>query len=249
MNTTVKPILLGLWAILALNPVLAQKKEVKVASFDNIIISPHIEATFIEGNREMVSIEDADVPLEKLNIEVDGNTLKIYLDGAKTYTKSKKIKYDGYKQRQQLYSGTQVSLTITYKSLKNLSVRGEESFRLESPIDQRSFELSLYGKSDMRIRSVVVENLKVVIYGESYLKIDAGKSQYQKYKAYGESEVNTLGMSNRTAKITAYGESEFRLSVSDRLKVTSYGEAEINYQGDPSIDKGIVLGENSIRKI
>ncbi len=244
-----KSILFGASAILALNFLSAQKKEVKVASFDNVIISPHIEAIFTEGDREMVIIEDADVPLEKLNIKVDGNTLKIYLDGAKTYTKSKKVKYDDNDEKQQLYSGTQVSLTITYKHLKSLSVRGEENFRLESPIDQNSLELSLYGESDMRIKSAVVEDLKVVIYGQSYLRIDAGESYYQKYKAYGESEVNTLGMSNKTAKITAFGESEFRLSVSDRLKVTSYGEAEINYKGDPSIDKGIVLGENSIRKI
>ncbi|MEN8789888.1 MAG: DUF2807 domain-containing protein [Flavobacteriaceae bacterium] len=249
MNTILKSVLLGAAAILFINNVSAQKKEIKVASFDNVIISPHIEATFIEGNREMVSIDNADVPLDKLNIKVDGNTLKIYLDGAKTYTKSKKVKYDDHKERHDLYSGTQVSLTITYKHLKNLSVRGEEKFRLESPLDQSSLVLSLYGESDVRIKSAVVEDLKVVIYGESYLKIDAGESSYQKYKAYGESEVNTLGMNNKTAKITAYGESQFSLSVSDRLKVTSYGEAEINYKGDPTVDKGVVLGENSIRKI
>ncbi len=249
MNTILKSVLFSATTIFFLTSVSAQQKEVKVASFDNVIISPHIEATFIEGDREIVSIDDADVDLEKLNIKVDGNTLKIYLDGAKTYTKSKKVKYDDSKERHDLYSGTQVSLTITYKHLKNLSVRGEEDFRLESPIDQSSLALSLYGESDVRIKSAVVEDLKVVIYGESYLKIDAGKSYYQKYKAYGESEVNTLGMNNKTAKITAFGESEFRVSVSDRLKVTSYGEAEINYKGDPSIDKGVVLGENSIRKI
>ncbi|MGB5236986.1 MAG: head GIN domain-containing protein [Flavobacteriaceae bacterium] len=249
MNTIFKVILLGVATILVMSTATAQKKEVKVTSFDNVIISPHIEATFIEGSREMVSIDDANLPLEKLNIKVEGNTLKIYLDGAKTYTKSKKVKNDDYNGRQDLYSGTQVSLTITYKHLKDLSVRGEENIRLDSPIEQNSLQLSVYGESDVRIKSVVVENLKVSIYGESFLKIDAGESSYQKYKAYGVSEVNTLGMKNKTAKITAYGESEFRLSVSERLKVNCYGEAEINYKGDPSIDKGVVLGENSIRKI
>ena len=71
----------------------------------------------------------------------------------------------------------------------------------------------------------------------------------QVYRAYGESEVNTLGMRNQRTKITAYGESNFRVNVSDRLKVTSYGEAEINYEGDPDVDRGIIIGEASIRKI
>jgi len=249
MKNTFYSILFLMTFVLGIGSLTAQKEEVKVASFDNVVISPHIEAVFVEGDREMVTIENIDVPKEKLNIKVDGNTLKIYLDGAKSYTKSKKVKYDDYKGRQQLYQGTQVSVRISYKHLKKLSVRGEEEIRLESPLDQSSLDLALYGESDLLIKSAMLENLNVVIYGESVLKIEKGESVYQKYKAYGESEVNTLGMNNKSAKITAYGESEFNLSVSERLKVTTYGESEINYRGNPSIDKGVVLGENSIRKI
>ena len=228
---------------------LAQKQEIKVASFDNVVISPHIEATFVEGDRELVTIVDSDVPLDKLNVIVDGKTLKIYLDGAKDYTKSKKVKHDGYKERYQLYDGTQVTATISYKHLKKLSVRGEEDIRIESTLQQSDFELTVYGESDVIVNSVEIDNMKVVMYGESYLRIKAGEIGYQKYKCFGQSEVDALGVSNRTAKITSYGESEIRISVSDRLKVTSYGESEVNYRGNPSIDKGVVLGENSIHKI
>ena len=227
----------------------AQEKEIKVDSFDDVIISPHIEATLVAGDREMVIIEDADVPLEKLNVKVEGDKLRIYLDGAKTYTKSKKVKNDDYKGTYQLYDGTKITATIVYKHLKSLEVRGDEEIRLESPLDQKSLELTLYGESDVLIKSVNLDNLKAVMYGESYLKLVEGEVNYQKYKAYGESEVNALGISNKSAKITAYGESEFMLNVTDRIKVTSYGESEINYRGNPSIDKGVVLGENSIRKM
>lgn len=227
----------------------AQEKEIRVDSFDDVIISPHIEATLVAGDREMVIIEDADVPLEKLNVNVEGNKLRIYLDGAKTYTKSKKVKNDDYKGTYQLYDGTKITATIVYKHLKSLEVRGDEEIRLESPLDQKSLELTLYGESDVLIKSVNLDNLKAVMYGESYLKLVEGEINYQKYKAFGESEVNALGISNKSAKITAYGESEFMLNVSDRIKVTSYGESEINYRGNPSIDKGVVLGENSIRKM
>ena len=228
---------------------LAQKQEIKVASFDNVVISPHIEATFVEGDRELVTIVDSDVPLDKLNVIVEGKTLKIYLDGAKDYTKSKKVKHDGYKERHQLYDGTQVTATISYKHLKKLSVRGEEDIRIESTLQQSDFELTVYGESDVIVNSVEIDNMKVVMYGESYLRIKEGEIGYQKYKCFGQSEVDALGVSNRTAKITSYGESEIRISVSDRLKVTSYGESEVNYRGNPSIDKGVVLGENSIHKI
>ena len=249
MKNTITKLLPIICCLFAASFLQAQEKEIRVDSFDDVIISPHIEATFIEGDREMVIIEDSNVPLEKLNVKVEGNTLKIYLDGAKTYTKSKKVKHDDYKGRYDLYEGTMITATITYKHLKKLEVRGEERIRLESPLDQSSLDLTLYGESDVLVKSVKLDNLKVVMYGESYLKLAEGEVDYQKLKAYGESEVNALGISNRSAKITAYGESEFMLNVSERMKVTSYGESEINYKGNPSIDKGIVLGENSISKM
>ena len=249
MKKFIHSILVSSHLLLGIIILSAQENEYKVDSFDHIIISPHIEATLVAGDREMVVIEDADVPLDKLNVKVEGNTLKIYLDGAKTYTKSKKVEYDGYKGRHQLYDGTMITATISYKHLKSLQVRGDENIRLESPIDQKSLDLTLYGESEVHIGSVNLDNLKVVMYGESYLKLAEGEVNYQKYKAFGESEVNALGISNKSAKITAYGESEFMLNVSERIKVTSYGESEINYRGNPSIDKGVVLGENSIRRM
>ena len=249
MKTITQSLLLGLTLLIGATTLTAQEKEYKVDSFDDVIISPHIEAKFVEGSQESVVIEDSDVPLDKLNVVVEGNTLKIYLDGAKTYTKSKKVKHDDYKGRYQLYDGTMITATITYKHLKSLQVRGDEEIRLESPIDQKGLELTLYGESDLLVKSVNLESLKAVLYGESYLKFTEGEIAYQKYKAYGESEVNALGISNERAKITAYGESEFMLNVSDRIKVTSYGESEINYRGNPTIDKGVVLGENTIRRM
>ena len=249
MKKITQLLLLGLTLLIGATTLTAQEKEYKVDSFDDVIISPHIEATLVEGGQEMVVIEDADVPLDKLNVIVEGNTLKIYLDGAKTYTKSKKVKNDDYKGKYQLYDGTMITARITYKHLKSLQVRGDEEIRLESPIDQKSLELTLYGESDLLIKSVNLESLKAVLYGESYLKFTEGEIAYQKYKAYGESEVNAIGIINKRAKITAYGESEFMLNVSDRIKVTSYGESEINYRGNPTIDKGVVLGENTIRRM
>ncbi len=249
MKNRIKSLLIGGCLVIGMSSLQAQEKQIAVSSFDNVVISPHIEVTFVEGNREMVTIEDSDVPLEKINVKVDGKTLKLYLDGAKDYTKSKKVKTDEYKGRQQLYHGTKVTATVSYKHLNKLIVKGEEMIRLNSPLQQNDFDLTVYGESDVLVKSADLDNLKVVMYGESYLKFDEGEVDFQKYKTFGESEVNALNLSTRSAKVTAFGESELMLNVSERLKVTSYGESEINYKGSPSIDKGVVLGENSISKL
>ncbi|MGB7395674.1 MAG: DUF2807 domain-containing protein, partial [Pricia sp.] len=70
-----------------------------------------------------------------------------------------------------------------------------------------------------------------------------------KITAYGETKVNTLGVENEEAKIVAYGEGSYRLKVNDRIKITAYGEATVAYEGNPEVDKGIIIGEASIQKI
>lgn len=227
----------------------AQDKTVSVKSFEKIIVSPHIEVNLIAGDEESVKIENAKVSEDKINIEVEGKTLRIYLDGAKTVTKSEKVENGQGKWRKSIYNGTMMRATITYKKLKALSIRGEEIVKAMSPMDQDKLKLAIYGESKVYFNSLTTKELSVSIYGESYLEIESGSVDRQVYRAYGESEVNTTEMENRSTKITAYGESNFRVNVSDRLKVTCYGETTINYKGDAHVDKGIVIGEAEIRKM
>lgn len=225
------------------------QKVTSVDAFEKVIVSPHIEVVLVEGDEESVKIENAKVSEDKINIEVEGKTLRLYLDGAKTVTKSEKVDNGKWKGKKSIYNGTMATATITYKRLKNLSIRGEEIVKCESAIEQKDLKLAIYGESKVYFKSLTTEKLTVAIYGESYLEIAAGSVDHQVYRAYGESEVNTFDMENTSTKITAYGESNFRVNVSERLKVTCYGETTINYKGDANVDKGIVIGEAEIRKI
>lgn len=237
-------------SVFAIIPQVSSAQEIRqLAAFDKVIVSPHIEVVLVEGDEESVKIENAKVSEDKINIEVEGKTLRLYLDGAKTVTKSERVERANSNWKRSIYNGTMATATITYKRLKTLSVRGEEIVKCESPIAQKDLKLMIYGESKVYFNSLTTENLTVSIYGESYLEIQGGDVGRQVYRAYGESEVNTLDMENKSTKITAYGESNFRVNVSDRLKVTCYGETKINYKGEADVNKGIVIGEARIRKI
>jgi hypothetical protein len=227
----------------------AQTKTYEVKSFDEIIVSPHIEVTFEKADKESVVIDNIDVPLEKLNVEVKGKTLHVYLDDAKVYTKSKKAQYDDYKGKQAVYDGTVVTARIYYKDLDQVSLRGDETHRLKSPIEGDEFKMTLYGEPEVYISAIDLNEFRATLYGEAYLEVKEGRASAQKIVSYGESEVNTFGVNNKSAKITAYGEGRIRLSVSDDLKVTAYGEASVQYKGNPEVNKGIVIGEARIRSV
>ncbi|SNR56604.1 Putative auto-transporter adhesin, head GIN domain [Maribacter sedimenticola] len=230
----------GLWA---------QDSSFAVTSFNKIIVSPHIEVNLVEGDQEGVVINNAKVPMDKINVEVEGNVLRLYLDGAKVVTKSERVSSDHWRGSKPLYNGTMVTATITYRELRNLSVRGEEIVRSEGPLKANDFKMSLYGEAKVYLSDVDFDAFTVAIYGSSYLEISKGNINRQVYRAYGESEVNTLGMHADETKITAYGESNFRVNVAERLKVTCYGETNVSYIGDPEVDKGIIIGEAKVHKI
>jgi hypothetical protein len=227
----------------------AQGNTFTVSHFDKIVVSPHIQATFVEGNNEQVQIVSNTVSNDKVNVEVNGKTLRIYLDGAKEVTKNEKIREGGYKRSKSIYNGTVLIVTITYKDLKELWLRGEEKFICESPLKGNRFRLKIYGESQVYLNEVDLDELHTTIYGESFLEIKKGQVSTQKFTAYGETKINTLGVANKFTKIIAYGEGSYRVNVSDRLKVTAYGEATVAYEGNPEIDKGIVIGEATIQKI
>lgn len=245
----IKIIVLIGFIILSFNSLNAQTKIVSVDHFDKVTVSPHIQVTFIKGDKESVHIESNSVSENKLNIEVKGKTLNIYLDDAKMTTKSEKVKNDDYTMKQSIYNGTIVKATVYYKNINELSLRGEQNFICESPLEQDELELDIYGECNVLLKKVELRSLKTTIYGESILIIESGSTSSQKYVCYGESEIDTRNVSSEEAKVTAYGEALIQLNVAQELKVTSYGEATIKYIGSPNISKGIVIGETDIVKI
>jgi len=220
-----------------------------VKHFDKVIVSPHIHVTFVEGNEESVSVEKCTEPVEKLNIVVKNGTLRIYLDGAKDIEKNEITYENGYKQRRSLYKGTVVTATVTYKTLDELSIRGEETQVCQSLLKGDKFRLRIYGESQVYLNEVDLGQLQATMYGESLLEVKAGSVADQKYTVYGESKINTLGINGNTSKITAYGESDFRINVSDEIKITAFGEATLAYRGTPKINKWFHFGEMRVNKI
>jgi len=243
------PLLLLFFIVSGSYSALAQVKTYQVDSFDKIVVSPHIQVNFEEGNSEKVIIHDISEPIEKLNVEVSGKTLHIYLEGAKTITKNETEKNGNYKVKHPIYSGTVVRATIIYKNLSELSLRGEQDFECLSPLKGEKFKLYIYGESKVDIKKVDVGSFHTTIYGESEVRFRDGSINTLKIISYGESEVNALDAVAQTVKVTSYGESKIRVHVTDRLKVTSYGESRVRYKGSPEIDRGIIIGDASVKSL
>ena len=234
--------------ITALQLVVAQTKTT-LEDFTKVIISPHIETSFVQGDENSVAILENTVSDDKVNIEVNGGVLRVYLDDAKTTTKHKKIVKNGMKMKVPIYKDKVLTIKVTYKKIDNLSLRGEQRTICESLIGVEEFKLKIYGESQVTFNEVNFKQLNVDIYGESQLTINKGKIDNQWITAFGEGEVNLVEVDNKTSKLKAYGEAQFKVKSSERIKFTAYGEAELYYKGNPEISRGLSIGASTINQI
>ena len=236
----------AVFSLLTLENTIAQEVN-PVGHFEKVTVSPHIQATFTKGDKESVTIQSNTVSRDKVHIELNGKTLRVYLEGAKEVTKNEKMNENGTKES--IYKGTVLTVAISYQTLKELSVRGEETILLKSKLDQENFDLTIYGESKIYFDDIRLREMHTTIYGESYLELKSGEITEQKFTAYGESKVNALAVNNSITRATLYGETELNLNVSKQIKVTAFGEAKIGYKGNPEIRKGITIGKLQVYKI
>lgn len=222
---------------------------IAVDSFDKVIISPHIQVTLVEGDEESVTIESNTEGEDKLNVEVNGRTLRIYLDDAKETTKTQIDLKDGVEFKGPIYKGTIVTATITYKNLNDISVRGDETLVCKSLLKGDNFRLKIYGASQVFINEVDLKKFHTTIYGESTLEIKSGTIQQQKYTSYGVSKVDALAVANEETRIIAYGEADLQINASKRIRITAYGTASLKYKGEAEIVKGVNIGDTTIEKV
>ncbi len=220
-----------------------------VDHFDKIIVSPYIQVTLVQGSKESVTVNDIQVATDKLHIEVNDKTLRIYLEGAKDIPKNKKDKYNGYKESHPLYKNTSVTATITYTILSGLSIRGEEEQLCQSAINSDEFRLSIYGESIVTFNQLNLKKLHATLYGEGVLEIKAGIIKEQRYICYGEGKINSLATTGNSSRIIAYGEADFKINVADKINITAYGDAQLHYKGNPEVVKGLHFGQLTVDKM
>ena len=129
-----------------------QKTNYPVLPFNKIIISPHINVILTEGPEEKVEVSSRNVDESDIHVDIDGQTLRVYLEGARMTPRNDKRT----NAHREWYRDADVTAYITYKDLKKLSVRGDQRVECESALHGKRFTLKTYG--DNRVIFVISRN-------------------------------------------------------------------------------------------
>ena len=238
--------LASLTVTMAITLATAQEIKKDLRSFDRIITSPHINLVLKKGDKESIRLVYEGVDRGKINIDVTGKTLHLFLDNARILEKSEQI---GSYGRRGIYRNATVTAYVTYRSLEYLEMRGTQTLTCRSPLSARTFTLKLYGENEVHLASLHTKCLRTSLYGQNKLEIRGGKAAYQKYKVFGENKIDTKKLQSNFTTASIYGESEVMVNTQDELRINSFGVSEIQYSGDPEVNKRIMIGESHVSQI
>lgn len=213
--------------------------------FTRVIASPRVNLILTKGNIESVRLVYNNVNESKINIDVTGKTLRIYLDNARKYEKTLPEKNeDGV--RPMMYADAAVTAYVTYKELDLLEIRGNQELSCMDPIEADAFTLRAYGENEIRFSSVKTGFFKAKLYGENDLRIRKGRTLEQKFRLFGENNIDTKGVRSDYIITSIFGEGSLSVNSAEEVRIDAFGEPEIHVDGGAQVNKRLVIGKANI---
>lgn len=223
----------------------AQEIQKDLKHFTRIVASPRINLILNKGENESVRLIYNDVMKDKINIEVSGRTLRIFLDDARKVEKMKPQEHR-YGNRESLYEGASVTAYVTYRDLEMLEIRGNQELTCHDAIESEAFILRAYGENEITLSSLKTEYFKAKLYGENDLHIKKGKVIEQKYMLYGENKIDTRDLKSDYIVTSIFGEGTLKINSSEEVRVDAFGEPMIYVDGGAQVNRRLVIGRATI---
>jgi hypothetical protein len=149
--------------------------------------------------------------LDRLRVEVDGDTIGIDLDGR--------------------VRDATLRATIDLIGLRGLDVSGATRARVEGEVTD-DLTIGASGASEVEIGSVDLDELVLSLNGASAVSID-GAAQHVRADVGGASRVALFGVEGHEVEVDVSGASEAELTARDRLEARASGASSVRYRGDP----------------
>jgi hypothetical protein len=149
--------------------------------------------------------------LDRLRVEVDGDTISIDLDGR--------------------VRDATLRANIGLIRLRRIGVSRASQVRVEGPVtDDLTIDAS--GASEVEVGSVELDELFLDVSGASQVSIE-GTAGHLRADVSGASRIALFGVEADEAEVDVSGASEAELTVLERLEARASGASSVRYRGDP----------------
>jgi hypothetical protein len=237
--------------LLSSTTLFAQLRETrKLSGYDKIQIGGGFRVELVEAEEELIKIDSENLPLDKIITEVaNDGTLKVF---NKIWKKKLGEIWEESKYIDGEYPNThygKVFITIQYKKMVVLNNAGSGKVAVISPVNQPKFELKQSGSGEVRMASLITQNLAVALRGSGVLRILNGTCEQQSIKLSGSGEVDLTKLVAQTSEGSVRGSGKILLNVQKNLDARVSGSGSIKYLGNPATSFAKTAGSGNINRM
>ena len=212
----------------------SQTKKIRVGNFQSLEIGHDFDVQIIKGNVCSITASGRADDLEKLDVQVEGNTLKFDLDASWSWM--------GYNKNHK-----KIKLLITLPRIKSAEFSGASHVNLRGFDDEEQMNITVSGASHFAGDSIQADKLVLELSGASHAKI-SGRIAKLDVELSGASHLDADALLARDADIEASGASHAQVNIQKSLQVEASGASKIEYKGNPMNLSKDVSGASTVRR-
>jgi len=186
-------------------------------SFDAIDITGSAVVRITQGAVDQAVVEGGDDAQASVDLVVNRGTLRIAPPGAWKFWNSKRV-----------------SVAVTVRNLKRLSVSGAADVTAPGPLRVGSLVVEISGAGLARFDQLQAEELRFSVSGAGDGRM-AGTADRLRVRISGHSEFRGEDLRSRFADVSVSGVGDVKLWVTQELAVSISGLGTVDYWGAPTV--------------
>jgi hypothetical protein len=197
--------------------------------YDAIIVAGSFDVNLVAGKEGKIILKGEENLLSVIKVEVEDNTLKIYVD--KTFN---------------IQSTSKIEITVPFEKISAVSLSGSGNLKTKDQIKSETFAAKLAGSGNVNLN--VDSNdfeLSLSGSGDAILKGSADKFTS---KLAGSGNVNASDLKSKTVDANVSGSGNSIVNCEGSLTARVAGSGNIKYLGNPEKRDVKVSGSGNIKK-
>jgi len=200
-----------------------------VGNYDEIVVAGSFDVNLVSGTEGKLDIKIEDNLLAYLITEVDNGKLKIR-----------------WKKGVNINTHKGIFIEVPFKKIDGVSLKGSGDITSEDTIKSSEFNVSLAGSGDITL-SINAENTTSKVMGSGNITIE-GESDYLEVLVTGSGGFHGFGFDTNDVDAKVTGSGDIEIFVDEKLTGTIIGSGDIDYKGNPEIEKTKIVGSGDISK-
>lgn len=240
MKKSVQLLVCGAFLIVSLSN--AQSEKIKgngkivtetrsTADYDAIKVSGFFDVDLVSGKEGKISIKGEENILAAIVVEVEDNTLKIYVKRNTNVRPS---------------TGKKVELTIPFEKISQLNLAGSGDIESKSTIKNDAFTAKLTGSGNFNL-AIDSNTLELDLSGSGNVRLKGTADNFTT-KLSGSGDIDAADLKSKNVNVNVSGSGNSRVNCNESLTARVSGSGDIKYSGNPEKRDVKVSGSGNISK-